>query len=90
MPIQNLEFDSLVEKKLLTINKHSKAEEVQIALSSAGVPADVRVAFRQQHWAHLQATSSQICHHLIEKIKTVSISVVCFFFICTISLLHAK
>lgn len=66
--------------KLLTIHKHSKAEEVQIALSAAGVPADVRVAFRQQHWAHLQATSSQICHHLIEKIKTVNISVIYFFF----------
>lgn len=83
---QNEELEII---KALTINKHSEAEEVQIALSTAGVPADVRVPFRQQHWAHLQATSSQICHHLRERNKTMRILVV-HVFICASFLIVAK
>lgn len=73
----------------MTVNKHSEAEEVQIALSTTGVPADVRVTFRQQHRAHLQATSSQICDHLTEKIQTVSMAAV-HHTMCAISVIYAK
>lgn len=50
--------------KSRTIDEHSKAEEVEVFLSTARVPADVGVAFSQQHGAALKATSSQILHHL--------------------------
>lgn len=40
--------------RVLTINKDSKAKEVQVSLSSTGVPADVGVALRKEHWTHLQ------------------------------------
>lgn len=47
-----------------TINKDSKAEEIQVSLSSTWVPANVRVALRKEHWTHLQTTACQVCHHL--------------------------
>lgn len=49
---------------VLTIDKDSKAKEIQVSLSSTGIPADVRVALRKEHGAHLQPTTGQICHHL--------------------------
>lgn len=49
---------------LRTINKDSKAEEVQISLSSTRVPADVGITLRKEHWTHLQPTARQVCHHL--------------------------
>lgn len=49
---------------VLTINKDSKAEEIQVSLSSTRVPTDVRVALRKEHWTHLQPTACQVCHHL--------------------------
>lgn len=49
---------------LLTVNKHSKAEEVQISLSSTRVPADVGITLRKKHWTHLQPAARQVCHHL--------------------------
>lgn len=48
----------------LTINKDSKAEEIQVSLSSTWVPANVRIAFRKEHWTHLEPTASQVSHHL--------------------------
>lgn len=50
--------------KWLTINKDGKAEEIQVFLSTTGVPADVRVALGEKHWTHLQPTACQVCHHL--------------------------
>lgn len=51
-------------KARLTINKDCKAEEIQVSLPSTGVPADVRVALRHEHWTHLQPAASQVRHHL--------------------------
>lgn len=48
----------------LTVDKHGKAEEIQIFLSSTGVPANVRVSLRQEHRTRLQSTASQVGHHL--------------------------
>lgn len=48
----------------LTIDKDSKAQEVQVALTTAGVPANVRVPFGQEHGAALEATACQVGHHL--------------------------
>lgn len=50
--------------KVLTVNKDSKAEEIQVSLSSTWIPADVRVALRKEHRTHLQPTTGQVCHHL--------------------------
>ncbi len=50
--------------KVLTVDKDSKAEEIQVSFSSAGVPADVRVALGKEHRTHLQPTACQVCHHL--------------------------
>lgn len=51
---------------LLTVNEHSEAEEVQVSLSSARVPADVGVALREKHRTHLQPAACQVRHHLHE------------------------
>lgn len=48
----------------LTIDEDRKTQEVQVALSTAGVPADVWVPFCQEHGATLEATASQVGHHL--------------------------
>lgn len=53
----------------LTVDKDSKAKEVQISLSSTGVPANVRISFRQEHWTHLQPAASQVRHHLHRRQK---------------------
>lgn len=50
--------------KRTTINKDSKAKEIQVSLSSNGVPANVRIALRQEHWTTLQSAACQVCHHL--------------------------
>lgn len=50
--------------RVLTIDKDSKAEEIQVSLSSTWIPADVRVALRKEHRTHLQPTTSQVRHHL--------------------------
>lgn len=49
---------------ILTVDKDSKAKEVQVSFSTTRIPANVRVAFRQQHGTAPQATSSQVCHNL--------------------------
>lgn len=49
---------------MLTVNKDSEAEEIQVSLSSTGVPADVGVALRKEHGTHLQSAARQVCHHL--------------------------
>lgn len=48
----------------LTIDEDSEAQEVQVALATTGVPADVWVPFGQEHGAALEATASQVGHHL--------------------------
>lgn len=48
----------------LTIDKDSKAEEIQVSLPSTRIPADVRVALRKEHRTHLQPTTGQVHHHL--------------------------
>lgn len=48
----------------LTIDKDSEAQEVQVTLATTGVPADVWVSFGQEHGAALEATASQVGHHL--------------------------
>lgn len=50
--------------KVLTVNKDSKAKEIQVSLSSTWIPADVRVALRKEHRTHLQPTTGQVGHHL--------------------------
>lgn len=55
--------------KVRTVNKDSKAEEIQVSLSSAWIPADVRVALRKEHRTHLQPTTGQIRHHLSEHMR---------------------
>ena len=48
----------------LTIDEDSEAQEVQVALATTGVPANVWVPFGQEHGAALEATASQVGHHL--------------------------
>lgn len=48
----------------LTVDKDSEAQEVQVALTAAGVPADIRVPFGQEHGAALKATARQVGYHL--------------------------
>lgn len=48
----------------LTIDKNSEAQEVQVALTATRVPANVWVPFGQEHGAALEATASQVGHHL--------------------------
>lgn len=48
----------------LTVDKDSEAQEVQVALTAAGVPADIRVSFGQEHRAALKATARQVGYHL--------------------------
>lgn len=49
---------------VLTIDKDSKAEEIQVSLSSTWIPADVRVTLRKEHRTHLQPATGQVRHHL--------------------------
>lgn len=48
----------------LTVDEDSEAQEVQVALTTTGVPTNVRVAFGQEHGATLEATACQVGHHL--------------------------
>lgn len=52
------------KQKRPTVDKDSKSEKVQVFLSTAGIPTDVRVAFGQQHGTALKSTACQIFHHL--------------------------
>lgn len=57
-----------VENLNLTVYKYSKTKKVKVFFSTTGIPANVRIAFRQQHGTALKSTTSQILHHL-EKIS---------------------
>ena len=47
-----------------TVDEDGEAQEVEVSLSSAGVPADVGVPFAKEHGARLKATAGQVGHHL--------------------------
>lgn len=49
---------------LLTIAEDSEPQEGQVALPLDRVPAQVWVTFGYQHGAALEATASQVRHHL--------------------------
>lgn len=48
----------------LTVDKDSETQKVQVALTAAGVPANVWVPFGEEHRTALEATASQVGHHL--------------------------
>lgn len=52
---------------VLTIDKDSKTEEVQVSLPPYWVPSNIRVALGQQHWTHLKPASCQVGHNLHHK-----------------------
>lgn len=45
-------------KCVCTVHKNSKTQEGQITLSFYGVPANIRIAFSQEHRAALETTAS--------------------------------
>lgn len=47
-----------------TVDKDSEAQEGEVALPFDGVPADIGVAFSQQHGAALEAAACQVGDHL--------------------------
>ena len=51
-------------KNWRTIDEDGEAQEVEVSLSSAGVPTDVGVPLGEEHGARLKATAGQVGHHL--------------------------
>lgn len=52
------------KRRRRTVDEDGESQEGKVALPFDGVPANVWIAFSQEHWTALEPTACQICNHL--------------------------